>query len=262
MKIPVYIINLARSTERFEAVSAHAKAIALNYQRINAIDGVSIDINNCPTISETRFKLCHGKNILPGEAGCYLSHLDALKIVTEGNEPYAIIVEDDVVFPANFTKNITDICSINGWDIIKLANHRHKFFNKYMDVNSHVSIGRFLHGPLGSSAAYIITRAGAAKLLDRLTPMYLPFDVALERGWSGYQIFSTNKNLIEYGAASESTITQGRTSYKKSRLPVWKRIGTLFFRISDYIRRVIYSLMPAHLKKHHDNNYPGKQPTN
>ncbi|CAM1640637.1 hypothetical protein [Bartonella apihabitans] len=126
--------------------------------------------------------------------------------------------------------------------------HRNRIFRKMMDITDEVSIGRYLHGPLGSSAAYMVTRAGAKKLLDKLTPMRLPYDVALERGWSGYKAFSTNKNIVKFFHIDHSTIVEGRKSYHKMQLPKWKRIGTLFFRISDYIRRIIYGLQPSGLK--------------
>lgn len=178
-----------------------------------------------------------------------MSHLRALSAVANGNNFYAVIAEDDVGFDQDFVEIITKLTHIDGWDMIKFANHRHRIFHKYMDVTDNVSIGRFLHGPLGSSAAYIVTKEGAKKLVAKLTPMCLPYDVALERGWSGYNAFSTNKNIVKFCGGNGSTIVKGRKTYQNMRLPKWKRIGTLFFRITDYICRVIYGLIPSHLKR-------------
>ncbi len=249
MDIPVYIINLDRSKERFKSVSQSAEKVGLNYYRVSAVDGSKIDIFHQPEINVKRFRRRHGKNILPGEAGCYMSHLRALSAVANGNNFYAVIAEDDVGFDQDFVEIITKLTHIDGWDMIKFANHRHRIFHKYMDVTDNVSIGRFLHGPLGSSAAYIVTKEGAKKLVAKLTPMCLPYDVALERGWSGYNAFSTNKNIVKFCGGNGSTIVKGRKTYQNMRLPKWKRIGTLFFRITDYICRVIYGLIPSHLKR-------------
>lgn len=248
MDIPIYIINLDRSKERFKIVSQSAEKAGLNYNRVSAVDGGAIDIFHSQEINVKRFRLRHGKNILPGEAGCYLSHLRALSAVMNGSAPYAVIAEDDVGFDQEFVDIINKLAHIDGWDMIKFSNHRHRIFHKYMDVTNNVSIGRFLHGPLGSSAAYMVTREGAKKLVSKLTPMSLPYDVALERGWTGYQAFSTNRNIVKFCGVNGSTIVKGRKTYQNMRLPKWKRIGTLFFRISDYIRRIIYGLMPSHLK--------------
>ena len=248
MNIPVYIINLDRSKERFNKVAQSAEAAGLDFHRIPAVDGSKINFRNMPEIDVKRFQRYHGKNILPGEAGCYLSHLQALSVIANGRFPYAVIVEDDVGFHQDFNKIIGKLSEVDGWDVIKLANHRNRIFHKMMDITDEVSIGRYLHGPLGSSAAYMVTREGAKKLLDKLTPMRLPYDVALERGWSGYKAFSTNKNIVKFFHIDHSTIVEGRKTYHKMQLPKWKRIGTLFFRISDYIRRIIYGLQPSGLK--------------
>lgn len=248
LDIPVYIINLDRSKDRFEAVALSAEKAHLNYRRVTAVDGKTVDINSDPRIDVKDFRRRHGKLILPGEAGCYLSHLNALSVIATGADPYAVIVEDDVAFKDNFLNIVTTFTDITGWDIIKLANHRNRVFRKDMTITPEISIGRFLHGPLGSSAAYIVTKEGAKKLLSKLQPMSLPYDVALERGWSGFRSFSTNINLIDFCDIGGSTIVKGRKTYHKTRLPKWKRVGTFFFRLSDYIRRIIYGIKPSGLK--------------
>ncbi|MHC5306663.1 glycosyltransferase family 25 protein [Bartonella sp. LJL80] len=249
MHIPVYIINLDRSKERLEAVSASATQAGLSYQRVPAVDGSQVDIQHCERIDEKRFRRRHGKNLLPGEVGCYLSHLDALSIIAKGDAAFAVIVEDDIAFGHDFSAILSSLTTISGWDVIKFANHRNRLFHRDMSITDDVSIGRFLHGPLGSSAAYMVTREGAAKLVAKLQPMSLPYDVALERGWTGYRLFSTNRNIVQFCDTSGSTITQGRKSYKNNRLPKWKRIGTFFFRLSDYIRRMVYAVMPSGLRR-------------
>ncbi|EEQ95199.1 glycosyl transferase family protein [Brucella intermedia LMG 3301] len=66
--------------------------------------------------------------------------------------------------------------------------------------------------------------------------------VALERGWAGaYQVFTTDKPVVEFSDMATSTIAQGRSVYAKKRLPAYKRISTLLFRATDYVRRIAYS---------------------
>lgn len=249
MDIPVYIINLERSKERYENVSRSAADVGLHYHRVSAVDGQQIDILHTPEIDEKWFRHRHGKIILHGEAGCYLSHLRALSIIANGDASHAVIVEDDICFEDDFVNIMNKLVQIEGWDVIKFSNHRHRLFRRYMDVTDKVSIGRFLHGPTGSAAAYMVTKVGAKKLLDKLTPMNLPYDVALERGWTGLEFFSTNRNIIRFLQTSGSTIALNRQIYRNARLPAWKRGGVLFFRASDYVRRVIYGFTAAHLKQ-------------
>ncbi|MCY1370948.1 hypothetical protein D9M69_580680 [compost metagenome] len=80
--------------------------------------------------------------------------------------------------------------------------------------------------------------------------MCLPYDVALERGWAGsYEIFTTDKPVIALSEVAISTIAQGRKGYAKARLPAYKRLTTLFFRSTDYVRRIAYALRRNGLKE-------------
>ena len=90
-------------------------------------------------------------------------------------------------------------------------------------------------------------------MLKALRPMRLPYDVALERGWAGaYQVFTTDKPVVEFSDIAISTIAQGRSAYAKKRLPVYKRITTLLFRATDYVRRIAYALDKKGLREGRD----------
>ncbi|MGV8248402.1 hypothetical protein, partial [Pseudomonas aeruginosa] len=92
---------------------------------------------------------------------------------------------------------------------------------------------------MGSSAAYVVTREGAWKLVGALRRMRLPLEVALERGWAGgYEIFTTDKPLVSFAEDTVSTIAQGRRAYVSRRLPPYKRLMTLLFRATEYVRRI------------------------
>jgi len=191
---------------------------------------------------EAGFRCLHGKIAMPAEIGCYFSHIRALEIIADAPEPFAVIAEDDIVFTSSFQPFLTHLTKITGWDAVKLVNHRTAAFQAFRRIDGQFSIGRCLHGPLGSSAAYVVTREGASKLLKALRPMRLPYDVALERGWAGaYQIFTSDKPVVEFSNIAISTIAQGRSAYAKKRLPAYKRISTLLFRATDYARRIAYS---------------------
>ncbi|KXF78350.1 glycosyl transferase [Paramesorhizobium deserti] len=247
MSIPVYVINLDRSEERLKAVKDSAKRFGINVRRVPAVDGRALPQAALGDLDEASFRRLHGKNVMPAEIGCYFSHLDVLGKIAGGDEPHAVIIEDDVEFTGDFMPFVEALTRISGWDAVKLVNHRTPLFRRFRQVNPDYSIGRCSHGPLGSSAAYVVTREGAKKLLAALRPMRLPYDVALERGWSGnYAIFTADRPLVTFSKEAHSTIA-GRAAYAKTKLPAWKRIGTLIFRTSDYLRRMVFAWAPARL---------------
>ncbi|PRD45734.1 glycosyl transferase [Phyllobacterium phragmitis] len=248
MSIPVYVINLDRSQERLTAVKDSAKRYGISIRRVPAVDGCALPPSALGDLDIASFRRLHGKNVMPAEIGCYFSHLKTLEEIAGGNEPCAAIVEDDVEFTADFMPFLEALVQLSGWDAVKLVNHRTSLFRRFRRINPDYSIGRCSHGPLGSSAAYAVTREGAAKLLAALRPMRLPYDVALERGWSGnYAIFTTDRPLVNFSRQALSTIADGRAAYARARLPAWKRIGTLMFRTSDYLGRMWFAWAPVRL---------------
>lgn len=248
--VPVYVINLKRSQDRWEQIKNSAEKFAIDLHRVDAVEGKNLSGEDLSDFDEAGFRRWHGKIAMPAEIGCYFSHIRALEVIVNSSAPYAVIVEDDVVFTPQFKPFVQEAMKLRGWDVIKLVNHRVAVFRNFHKIDDQISIGRCVHGPSGSSAAYIVSAAGAAKLLKAIKPMRLPYDVALERGWAGdYEIFTANRPIVSLSGASISTIAQGRGVYAKVRLPAYKRLGTLLFRTTDYMRRIVYACAPKNLKE-------------
>lgn len=247
--VPVYVVNLARSAQRWNDLKASADQFGIQLRRVEAVEGKLLKGADLGNFNEAGFRRRHGKIALPAEIGCYFSHIKALEAIVAAPEAFAVIVEDDVRFTADFLPFVRDATRLQGWDVIKLINHRIAAYRDFSAVNAQYSIGRCLHGPLGSSAGYVLTRSGAEKLLAAIKPMSLPYDIALERGWSGdYELFLTNRPVIEFSDTAISTIVQGRVTYAKKRLPVYKRVSTLIFRATDYVKRIAYALRLKRLR--------------
>lgn len=243
MSIPIYVINLERSRERWQALQRHADQLGLGLRRVEAVDGRQLSVQQLKNFDEAAFRRQHGKAPLPGEVGCYFSHLKALQLIVDSDEEYAVIIEDDVLFTDDFSIVIEELKNIQGWDIIKLINNRVKFFqSKYVTIGG-TDVGRCMHGPLGCAGGYMVTREGAKALLEHISTMQLPYDVALERGWAGgYRVYLVKDAVIKLAHELGSTILEDGASYKRVRFPAWKRLGTLKFRVTDYINRMIYAL--------------------
>lgn len=243
MPVPVYVINLERSRERWESLQQRADKLGLLLRRVEAVDGRNLTAEQLKNFDEASFRRLHGKTPLLGEVGCYFSHLKALQIIADSDEECAVIIEDDVLFAHDFSIVIDELRDIQGWDVIKLINNRVKFFqSKYVTIGG-TDVGRCMHGPLGCAGGYMVTREGATKLLAKIATMELPYDVALERGWAGnYRVYLVKDAIIELANELGSTILEGGVSYKRVRFPAWKRLGALKFRTTDYIRRMIYAL--------------------
>lgn len=247
MPIPVYVINLDRSHERLRAVKNSAARFGITLRRVPAVDGRALPKSFSGDVDEAAFRRLHGKIVMPAEIGCYFSHLKALEEIARGDAPHAAIVEDDIEFTADFSPFLDALVQLSGWDVVKLIHNRAALFRRFRRVDARYSIGRCGHGPLGNAGAYVVTREGANKLLAALRPMRLPYDVAMERGWSGsYAVFTIDRRLVGASQDAPSTIA-GRAAYARAKLPHWKRIGTFIFRTSEYLRRLRFACAPNRL---------------
>lgn len=97
--VPVFVINLDRSKDRWERWLRFKDVI-----REPAVDGRTLDLETSPLISlRTKSKVLsreprteHYQINTRGAIGCYLSHINTLKKMVDLQLPLAIICEDDV----------------------------------------------------------------------------------------------------------------------------------------------------------------------
>ncbi|MCO6393060.1 glycosyl transferase [Aliihoeflea aestuarii] len=244
--IPVFVINLDRSPDRYARVAQSAARYGIAIERVPGIDGASLDLPSLPGIEPRTFARVNGRPMLAGEAGCYLSHMKAIRTFIEGDADMALICEDDVDFTDETMPFLRDLSQYQGWDIVKLFSFRTHGFIRHGDTSGAVAIGRCLAGPVGSSAAYAISRAGAERFLKSLEPMIVPYDVALERGWHGsVRVFMTERKKIALQPEQPSTISDAYSG----KYPFYRRVGTLFFRASEYLKRMHFARSATSLRK-------------
>lgn len=238
MNIAAYVINLERSAERWQRIAQAAEGRGLALRRVEAVDGANIASEDRVGLDAETFERLNGREALPGEYGCYRSHLRALETFLADGAPHALILEDDIVPGERTMDRIAAVLeAAPPFGAIKLVNHRARFMIRATRSAEGDDIGRTLHGPQGSASAYMVTREGAKRLLAELATMTLPWDVALERFWShGCDIYSVRENLFEFSEhRAKSTIAD---SYEYDRFSPSGRLRTGLFRTGEHISRL------------------------
>ena len=238
----IYVINLDRSTERWNALSGQAEALQFDLIRVAGVDGREVPADQRVACDERAFQRNNGRTMLPGEYGCYRSHLKVLEAFLETDKAACIIVEDDIILSADLIARAeAAIAAVPGADVIKLFNHRIVGFRPVAASAVGDEIGRATHGPQGSAACYVVTRLGALKLLKAIGTMRFPWDVELERGWaSRARIYTTRQNVavVKEGGSNIGT----RSVYRATKFPWWRRLPTYAIRIAETARRINYAL--------------------
>lgn len=241
MDICLYVINLDRSIDRWEALSRQAITFGLPVVRVSGVDGTKTPPEDRIDCNVRAFERNNGRTMLAGEYGCYRSHLKALSTFLESGRSVGVIVEDDLDLPADLLSRAqAAIEAVPNADIIKLFNHRVVGFRRVSTSEVGDEIGRAAHGPQGSSACYAVTRSGAERLMNGLRVMEYPLDIALERGWAyGARIYTTRQDVAK--PRRESSTIGTREVYKAVKFPWWRRFGTYGTRIVEAMRRLGYA---------------------
>jgi glycosyl transferase family 25 len=242
--LPIYLINIDRATERLAEIRRQGVEFSIEINRVDGVDGLKVPREQWIDVDERRFLKRHGRRILPGEYGCYRSHLLALERFLSSGHDSAIIMEDDIQLNHGFlARAISARAAVPSADVIKFVNHRWKGFRAHTGTTEGDTLGRCLFGPQGSTACYLITRSGAEKIAAKLRVMSLPWDVAIERGWdTGTSVYSTRNDLVGFTRLRQKTMIGSRKTYLAAKLAPWRRMPAHLFRTIDFFRRLAYVL--------------------
>ncbi|WP_018901301.1 glycosyltransferase family 25 protein [Rhizobium sp. 2MFCol3.1] len=243
-EIVSYVINLDRSIDRWHHIDSQAEEFGLDVQRI---PGVEIDAANAaqwPDYDRAAFMRGSSRPMLPQEYGCYLAHVRALNAFLESEAECAVIMEDDVNLSADLVSRAYSAHQAAPFaEVIKLLNHRVVWFRPIARSVGGDVIGKCLFGPQGSAACYLVTRAGARKLVDALKVITCPYDVALERGWAtGVKVYTLKDDLITLSVRSKESQIADRARYRSIKLRGFRKIPTHIWRMVELFRRVRYAV--------------------
>ncbi|WP_432286651.1 glycosyltransferase family 25 protein [Aminobacter sp. BA135] len=109
----LFVINLDAATDRLQWMSDSFASLGLDFERIAAIDK-----NN---LRDDHISHVVGTGWTGGELGCFLSHIEAWKVVASGTDEFGCIFEDDVHLAPDATRFLKDSNWIpQGLDLIEL----------------------------------------------------------------------------------------------------------------------------------------------
>ena len=231
--IGIWLINLPRSVERRARMQAQLQALGLDYTLFDAVDGRAQSAELSASIDLPAFRANVGREVLPGEIGCYHSHLGVWRALAGSPHKVGLVLEDDVVFHDDFLPALdVALAHADRWDMLKLNKIRAKF-----------PVGQGALGPYRLNAfigsftgmgAYLITRDCARGLLPRMLPLRRPIDHELDRiDLKHFRHFALQPFPSHVDDGNSSTITgTGFADVRKfpwyRKLPMYgKRLGAL-----------------------------------
>lgn len=183
LEMQVFVINLAEAVDRLTYMSEQLNGA---FERIEAVRG-----STAPERFAENF--VGATPLLPGEIGCYASHLLTAETILTRGLSYAAILEDDVELAPDFGHIVESaIAQIPGeWDILSLSGAKQRPHCRIASLARDRHLVRYLHFPK-TTAAYVISASGCHKLL-KTRQRKRPVDVDIRYGWEmgldGYGVF-------------------------------------------------------------------------
>ena len=180
-----YVINLARSADRRSHITAELKNIGIDYEIVTAVDGQNLTLSDTVKIDPSFLKIEHPA----GAAGCALSHLSVYtKIIADGLDK-ALVLEDDVILPADLASLANAVAEqLTGAEIALLNFDSPEPVRMSSEGVIRLPPARLLALPIDisqprSSAAYVITREAC----ERMVKSVMPIRVLADAWWHFYR---------------------------------------------------------------------------
>lgn len=233
MKFATYLINLDRATERLQRMDARLRELAIPYVRVAGVLGDLLE-DPIDGFDEVAYRIRTGKRRNKREIGCYFSHLRVIEAFLQSSEEHALVLEDDAELPDDLIDLVDEaIASPCSWDVLRLSSSRE---GRYLPLHG-LSKGRRLvvnTRVLKNTAAYVVNRRAAERILGRLRPMCWPYDVALDRDWT-LDLITACVHPFPVGFSS----SPGQIP-KAGRSPFFRATTFHLFHLIDHIRRRQY----------------------
>ena len=100
----IFYINLDKDVERRESMERQLAELGLSYQRIPGVYARGLDEEGLNRVySRKRALRRHSMDLVLAHVGCSMSKILAYREIVERDLPYALILEDDVIFAASIS---------------------------------------------------------------------------------------------------------------------------------------------------------------
>lgn len=173
-KSEVYVINLARSRDRLAHVLAELAKTGLDHQRVEAVDGRSLRIDDPNLVAPD---LRGQATFRPGAAGAALSHLSVYQRVVRSGAQTALVLEDDIILPSDLSGLVDAAAAeMTGAEVLLLNFHGtgpvRLSTRDMVPVPSERRIAWPTHlEGLTSGGAYMVTREACRRMEQAVLPL-------------------------------------------------------------------------------------------
>lgn len=237
----IYVINLDRSPKRLEEISKQLTRVGLSFHRVVAVDGKEATLEQLTQLDEASYQRKHGKSSLPGELGCYLSHVEAIRQFLQSGHSYAVILEDDAILEDGFSQVVQYLSHHpKPWDMVKLSGVHSGTPCAVSTINDQYRLS-VMFSKCTCSSAYMLNRKAAEAYNQGLLPMSLPYDHEFDKGWTyGIKVRAVTPFVVIHNEQAPTTIVTTPTISRK--LAGLHRLPAYGYRLKTELCRLGYAI--------------------
>ncbi len=240
-QLKTWVINLDRAPDRLQRFSAQMARLGLPWTRLPAVDARALRPDQRAALDTVAYRRQHGKTPLPGELGCYLSHVEVFRSFVASGARFGLVFEDDVILHDSLPAVLRGlIAHAERWDMVKLSAVHSGTPQPVLEVAPGHHLAVMLSRCTGSSA-YIVNRHAAETYLQGLLPMSLPYDHVFDQGWRfGLKVRMVTPTPCTHDDQTVSTI--GAAAGPSRKFHWTRRLPAFAHRLRNEWARVMYGL--------------------
>ena len=187
--LPLVFINLDKDSERRTRIEGQLAHLGLPGERLPAVWWKHLPpAEQSLLYSAERNHGLYYQPLVDGEKGCYASHIQAWQQLLASDAPALVVLEDDVRLTPQFADVVNAIAALQEpWDMVKLLGRDREKVRSQRPLVPGTALVDYSRVP-SMTAGYVVSRAGAAKLLAHRQPFGRPIDVDLRFWWECDQL--------------------------------------------------------------------------
>ena len=187
--LPLVFINLDKDSERRTRIEGQLAHLGLPGERLPAVWWKHLPpAEQSLLYSAERNHGLYYQPLVDGEKGCYASHIQAWRQLLASDAPALVVLEDDVRLTPQVADVVNAIAALQEpWDMVKLLGRDREKVRSQRPLVPGTALVDYSRVP-SMTAGYVVSRAGAAKLLAHRQPFGRPIDVDLRFWWECDQL--------------------------------------------------------------------------
>lgn len=175
--VKIYVVNLERAPDRLTHMAAQLQRLGLDYEVVAAVDGAELTPTDRRGLVDESAVSAMPQWLTAGAVGCALSHRLVYERMLSDGHQIALVLEDDVRLEPSVVGLLAAVEEALRGAEVALLNYRSRRVCHFDGRTGKVLAPQYrLLSPqeaahIGSTAAYVVTRAAAARIHAGVVPV-------------------------------------------------------------------------------------------